>query len=321
MRRSVFSCALIFWVVLAISSCTDIVKPYRSSPPSINYKSQVFDRLYSLPEPEAPITVSIYKFRDQTGQYKPSDTSIQYSTAVTQGGTALLIKALQEAGHGKWFTILERENLSDILNERKLIQQTRAQFAESGANKSAALPPLPALLYAPLVIEGGVVAYESNVLTGGVGARYFGLGGNVAFRRDAVTTMLRLVSTKNSQIVLGVDAAKTIFSIQLDSGLFRYVVVDRLLSVESGISSNEPPQMAILESIEMCVYSMIMEGVANDLWSFKDKKEGSLILTKYMDMKKDPIELLRSPYEEEELKSDAAVNGEKSTQKGVENAQ
>jgi curli production assembly/transport component CsgG len=265
-----------------LTSCSSVFQPVSSGKATTDYHSGVSDLLRSLPPPVEPIVVAVYKFRDQTGQYKSSENLVQYSTAVTQGATPMLIRALMEAGNGKWFTVLEREGLTDLMNERKIIHQTREIYADDKAKVESHGPSLPPLLYAPILLEGGIVAYETNLLTGGVGAHYFGLGGSTEFRRDTVTSMLRAVSVKNGSVLNHVDARKTVFSIQLDSGLFRYVAFKRLLEVEAGVTSNEPPQMAVMETIEACVYAMIMEGLVNNLWSFKDQKLVKPLIEDYL---------------------------------------
>jgi curli production assembly/transport component CsgG len=267
-------------VALTITSCSSLFQPVNSGKATTDYRSGISDLLRSLPPPEQPIVVAVYKFRDQTGQYKGSETMTQYSTAVTQGGTSMLIRALMEAGNGKWFTVLEREGLTDLMNERKIINQTREMYAEK--NKENSRPSLPPLLYAPILLEGGIIAYETNLLTGGVGARYFGLGGSTEFRRDTVTSMLRAVSVKDGSILNHVDARKTIFSMQLDSGLFRFVSFKKLLEIEAGVTSNEPPQMAVMETIEACVYALIMEGLINKLWDFKDQTQVKSLIEDYL---------------------------------------
>lgn len=254
----------------ALSSCSSVFQPVSSGKATTDYRSGLSDMLRSLPPPEEPVVVAVYKFRDQTGQYKSSENLVQYSTAVTQGATSMLIRALMEAGNGKWFTVLEREGLTDLMNERKIIHQTREMYTNGNNKAESRGPSLPPLLYAPILLEGGIVAYETNLLTGGVGAHYFGLGGSTEFRRDTVTSMLRAVSVKNGSVLSHVDARKTVFSMQLDSGLFRYVAFKRLLEVEAGVTSNEPPQMAVMETIEACVYALVMEGLINKLWRFKD---------------------------------------------------
>jgi curli production assembly/transport component CsgG len=258
--------------LLLMTGCTTMVGPVKSDPAQLGYKSAVHDDLISLPEPNVKIVVGVYKFRDQTGQYKSGTPITTYSTAVTQGATSMLIKALEDAGRGKWFSVLERESLPNLLNERKIIRQTRKQYLSKDAQGK--IEPLPPLLYAPIMLDGGVISYETNLLTGGVGARYFGAGGSTEFRRDTVTIYLRAVSVKNGQIVKSVLTNKTIFSMEIDAGLFRFVSFKKLLEVEMGLSTNEPPQMAVLESIEKAVYSLIMEGVVDGLWGFRDPKQG-----------------------------------------------
>jgi len=59
--------------------------------------------LQTLPAPERQAVVAVYDFPDLTGQRRDKDGIASISTAVTQGGTALLISALKEAGNGTWF--------------------------------------------------------------------------------------------------------------------------------------------------------------------------------------------------------------------------
>ena len=53
----------------------------------------------------------------------------------------------------------------------------------------------------------------------------------------------------------------------LDASLFRYVSFQRLLEVETGITKNEPIQLAIQNAIENAVESLIIEGIEDKLWS------------------------------------------------------
>jgi curli production assembly/transport component CsgG len=278
-----FLSTIFILLAILLTSCSNIIQPIRSGKANTDYQSEISNLLRSLPPPNEPIIVAIYKYRDQTGQYKTSDNSTSYSTAVTQGATSMLIRALMEAGNGRWFTVLEREGLSDLLNERKIIQQTRDMY--NSEKKNDLSPSLPPMLYAPIILEGGIVAYESNLLTGGLGAYYFGIGSSTEFRRDTVTSMLRAVSVKNGSVLSHVDSRKTILSMQLSSGLFRYVTFKRLLEAETGISSNEPPQMAVMESIEACVYGLIVEGIINHLWNVKNQELVKPIIDNYLEQR------------------------------------
>ncbi len=211
--------------------------------------------LLSLPKPKGRIPVAVYSFRDQTGQYKHHPTSSTFSTAVTQGATAMLVEALLQSG---WFIPLEREGLNDLLTERKII---RAKLGEDKATD------LPVLRHAPLLLEGGIVAYETNLITGGLGAKYFGAGGSAEIRRDQVTLTLRSVDVMKGEVLHSISTTKSILSEQVDFGVFRFVKTNRLLEIETGFSSNEPPQLCVREAIEMAVINLVIEGVVDGSWA------------------------------------------------------
>ena len=207
--------------------------------------------------PKDKIVVGVYKFRDQTGQYKPAENGSTFSTAVTQGGTSILLKALDESD---WFIPVERENIANLLNERQIIRSTRQEYQ---GNQSRKMPPL---LFAGIILEGGVVSYDSNVVTGGNGVRYFGVGASNQYRQDRITVYLRAVSTSNGKILKNVYVSKTILSQSLSANLYRYVSLRRLLEVESGVTKTEPMQLAVKEAIDKAVEMLIIEGVADGLW-------------------------------------------------------
>ncbi|PKA99209.1 curli production assembly/transport component CsgG [Flavobacteriaceae bacterium MAR_2009_75] len=224
------------------------------------------DILKNLPLPDEPVVVGVYNFKDQTGQYKNVEAGSTFSTAVPQGATTMLIKALEDS---KWFTPIERENLSNLLNERNIIRSTRQEYTGDNSGQ----PNLPPLLYAGILLEGGIMSYDSNIITGGYGARYFGAGGSTQYRQDRITIYLRAVSTSNGKILKTVYVSKTILSQALDASLFKYVKFQRLLEVETGITKNEPVQLAIQNAIESAVESLIFEGIQDNLWSTKEGKE------------------------------------------------
>ncbi|MDO9273952.1 MAG: CsgG/HfaB family protein [Lutibacter sp.] len=211
--------------------------------------------------PMKEMVVGVYKFRDQTGQYKLVENGSSFSTAVTQGGTSILLKSLEES---KWFSPIERENIGNLLNERQIIRSTRQEYAATSEDKQVtALPPL---LFAGIIIEGGVVSYDSNIITGGSGARYFGVGGSTEYREDRITVYLRAVSTSSGQILKNIYVSKTILSQGISANLFRYVSLRRLLEVETGITQNEPAQLAVKEAIDKAVENLIIEGIIDGLW-------------------------------------------------------
>ncbi|MEZ0540196.1 CsgG/HfaB family protein [Fibrella arboris] len=216
--------------------------------------------LHKLPTPQEKLVAAVYKFRDQTGQYKQSETGSGFSTAVSQGTTNILLKALEESG---WFVPIERENMGNLLNERKIIRSSLAQYKENDN--------LPPLMFAGLILEGGIVSYDANTMTGGAGLRFFGTGGSSQYRQDRVTVYLRAVATKSGKILKTVYTSKTILSQAVDAGTFRYVSFKRLLEVETGFATNEPAQLAVTEAIEKAVQALVLEGIRDNLWTVDAK--------------------------------------------------
>lgn len=253
--------ALTLFSFLFLTNCgTYFNQPVDLQEARLGESSDVTQRLKSLSLPKEPVVVGVYKFRDQTGQYKPSETGGSFSTAVTQGATTILVKALEDS---KWFLPIERENLANLLNERNIIRSTRQEYRNTNPDE----PQLPPLLYAGILLEGGIVSYDTNIITGGIGARYFGIGASTQYRQDRITVYLRAVSTSNGKILKTVYVSKTILSQAVDASLFKYVKFKRLLEVETGFTKNEPLQMAVAEAVEKSVEALIIEGISDKLWS------------------------------------------------------
>ena len=140
---------LVFATALVLVSC--------AGKPDFDVKKQIpaIEQLNSIAKPlDGPVVIAVYDFLDMTGQKKPGGNYASMSTAVTQGSYQLLIKALQDAGQGEWFRVVERSSLPSLLQERKLIRSTRQQVDKENAK------PLPPLLFAGAYITGGVVGYD-----------------------------------------------------------------------------------------------------------------------------------------------------------------
>lgn len=270
--------------LLALSGCSsgDLSNSVVAEDAQVSDTTKTQEMLKRLPLPSEPVVLAVYNFDDKTGQQKPSESFPEYSRAVTQGGAAILSKALYDAGNGRWFTVLEREGLNNLIQERKIIRATRAEYAMPNGTQLGDIGPM---LYAGVLLEGGIVAYESNTVTGGAGARYLGIGGDTQYRRDVVTVALRAVSVQTGQVLVSVNTSKTIFSMMVNGGVNKFVAVDELLEVESGFSLNEPPQFAVRQAVEMAVYSMVVEGAVKGLWSFADPVAGRQVINAYLQSK------------------------------------
>lgn len=258
---------LVILCVLLNSACSPYYyQPFNNRDARLGPETPMKKELFDLPKPKEPLYVAVYKFRDQTGQYKESNVGASWSTAITQGATNILIRALEESG---WFIPIERENISNLLNERKIIRSSREQYEN---NNDVLLPPL---LFAGVLLEGGVVSYESNVYTGGAGLRYFGTDASSQYREDRISIYLRAISTNNGKILKTVYTTKSILSQEVSAGLFRYVKFQRLLEAETGYTYNEPREMAIIEAVEKAVHSLVLEGAIEDLWQFAEENDST----------------------------------------------
>jgi curli production assembly/transport component CsgG len=252
----------------SLSACAYTPQPaVMSKLPIYPLKTQSRSMLNDLPAPEHPIAVAVYGFSDQTGQFKNITAGQTLSRAISQGGSSMLVRSLQEAGERSWFTIVEREQLKDLLNERQIIRDMRNQYlGEKNVNPQA----LPALLFAGVLLEGGVVGYDTNTVTGGVGATLLGIGGDAKYQQDTVTVYLRAVSVKTGEVLTSVTASKTITSYAVDANVFRYIGSTSLLETENGFTTNEPALLALQQAIDKATYGLIMEGVDLKLWNFAD---------------------------------------------------
>jgi curli production assembly/transport component CsgG len=250
-----------------------------SGDPSLPQRTQALDDLLSLPAPRHRLDTAVFRFLDQTGQHKPNQLYADYSFAVTQGATNLLIESLHNAGAGAWFRVLERANIGDLLQERQIIRANRIEY--TGPNKGA-LPPLGPLLNAGTIFEGAIVGYDSNLVTGGIGANYLGVGASTQYQKDTVTVSLRVVSTLTGEILTAVDTTKTIYSVLVDASVFKFVGFNKLLQAEGGFSTNEPVTLCVTQAIELAVYATIMEGTLKDYWGFADKAAQAKLTAAYV---------------------------------------
>jgi curli production assembly/transport component CsgG len=222
--------------------------------------------LANLPQPKGKMIAAVYGFRDQTGQYKPSPDS-SFSAQVTQGAASMLVEALRTS---QWFVPVERENLQDLLTERKIVRAL-----ETPSDKGNPVAAIGALTPANIIIEGGIVAYDTNVRTGGLGVNYLGIGGATQYRVDQVTIALRAVDIRNGQVLNSVSTTKTVYSYELTAGVYKFVGYQNLLQIEAGITSNEPQQLCVREAIEAAVVHLIVQGVESHTWDLKAASDWS----------------------------------------------
>lgn len=251
----------IFSFSLFLLGCTTVAIELPKSTSEILYEP-----LEEIAPPERKVPVAVYAFTDKTGQRKPSQNMALISTAVTQGAEIWLIQALKKASKGEWFTVVERNALDNLLKERQIIRQTR----EVAGDENSSISPL---LFAGVIIEGGIVGYDTNTFTGGSGARALGVGLNTEIRKDTVTIGIRLISVATGEILLAISSQKTILSTQISGDIFKFIDMGtKLIEMETGYTENESVTYAVRKAIEHSILQLIKQGAKENLWKIKERQ-------------------------------------------------
>jgi len=265
--RQLYLCLL----AVLLSSCAvithnqDLTLTRDTQPANIlNLQSE---ELYNLPAAEQKPVIAVYQnsFQDLTGQRKSNSSFALFSTAVTQAPEALLIRALKHAANGEFFRVVERVGLENLTKERQLIRSTRENFEEE--------LKLQPLLFAGLIIQGGVISYDTNIESGGIGARYLGIGNSKQYREDVVTISLRLVSVSTGEILIETTVSKNILSTSVSQDIFRFIEAGtELVEIEGGVAENEVGSIALQKAIEAGVFNLIEIGINRGYWEYEKIK-------------------------------------------------
>lgn len=263
--------------LLLLNGCL-LQVPNQAAAPTLLPHSQSYKDLTNLPPPKGKIFVSVYNIQDETGQFKPYPAS-NFSTSVPQSATAMLISSLKDSN---WFIPLERQGLQNLLNERKIIRAAQ----ENGSVAINNAQPLSSLMAANVLIEGSIIGYESNVKSGGIGARYFGIGGSTQYQLDQIAINLRVINVSTGEILSSVNTSKTILSYEVQAGVFRFIDYQRLLEGEVGYTSNEPVMMCLMSAIETGVIYLVNDGIERNLWQLQNSSDmNQSVLENYKNIK------------------------------------
>jgi curli production assembly/transport component CsgG len=226
-----------------------------------NLMQKEFD---TIPPPAGkPVVVAVYSFQDKTGQRRPAANIANLSTAVTQGADAFLIKALQDVGKGQWFEVVERVGIDGLTKERQLIRQMREAYDGAKAK------PLAPMMFAGVIVEGGITGYDSSTKSGGFAARMLGIGPQTQYSEDIVTVSLRLISVNTGKVLASVNVQKTIYSTSDSLAVLKFIKEGtQVFELEAGLTINEPGTQAVKAAIEAGVVELIKEGEKKGVWSF-----------------------------------------------------
>ena len=264
-----------YLLVLLLSSCS--INSVIEDTQQIRFQNKSKDKpsifslqsqdLLNVQAPQTKPVVAVYPtaFTDQTGQRKSNSEIALFSSAITQAPSNLLIRALKHASNGEFFRVVERVGLDNLTKERQIIRSTREELED----KKTIMP----LLFAGVLLEGAVVSYDSNLITGGAGARYLGIGSSVQYREDTITVSLRMVSVATGEILVEVMSSKTILSYGQSQDVFKFIEMGtELVEVEFGVSRNESTTIALMKAIEGAVLELIIIGYDKGYWKYEENE-------------------------------------------------
>ena len=266
MKRTIIALS----VVAMLSGCAVIQSTGLSEtdPTITGQREGVKKEFDTIPAPAAtkPLSVAVYSFQDKTGQRRPQANVASLSTAVTQGAETFLIQALQNVGNGQWFEVVERVGIDNLTKERLIIRQMREAYEGNNAK------PLLPMQFAGMIIEGGIIGYDTSTNSGGAGMRVFGIGKQTQWTQDVVTISLRAVSVNTGKVLASVTVQKTILS-SSDSvtALKFFDAGTQAFEAEAGLTINEPGTYATKATIEMAVVELIKDGQRKGVWNFRDE--------------------------------------------------
>ena len=262
-----YSCLL----AILLSSCSTLsvnnaIVKNKTLPNVLEIQSE---ELLQVPQPKVPIVVAVYpnSFTDQTGQRKSNSEFALFSTALTQAPSHLLIRSLKHTAEGKFFRVAERVGLDNLTKERQLIRSAREQNEKSDGPK-----PIMPLLFAGVLMEGAVIGFDTNIKSGGRGARYLGIGTSTQYRVDNITVALRMISIATGEVLIDVLVSKQIYSYGRSQDVFKFIEAGtELVEIETGDAENEPATLALQRAIEEAVLQIVKIGYTKGYWEVKDE--------------------------------------------------
>ena len=219
----------------------------------------------SIPPPAGKkISVAVYQFTDKTGQRKPQANVASFSTAVTQGAEVFLIKSLQDVGQGNWFDVVERTNIDALTKERLIIRQMREAYEGKDAK------PLMPMQFAGIIMEGGIIGYDSGTESGGAAWRWLGIGPSTTYSKDTVTVSLRAISVNTGKVLAAVTVTKIVYSTADSVAVLKFMNNGtQAFEAETGLTLNEPGTLAVKATVEAAVVELIKEGERKGVWDYR----------------------------------------------------
>lgn len=264
-------------VLVFLTSCAALpvkVRPPESfDHPISELQNDDFVTFKDLPKPKNLATIAV-SFSDKTG--KRGDSSSDLSTVISQGLDSTVMKAIQDSGY---FRVVEREGLNNVLTERKIIEMHNELHAKKIS--------LPSIIPAKFLLKGAVISYQRNVRNGGLGGAYTGWSGDLEVWEDKLTISMRIISPKNALVLYIEPISKTIFSVKVHAGLFKFLDFKKLAEGETGLANTELVQRCIYEAIKQSLKNIILEMILTKKIELKNPSDlNSEVIRDYINRQK-----------------------------------
>jgi len=163
--------------------------------------------------------------------------------------------------------------------------------------------------FAGMIIEGGIVGYDSSTTSGGAGMRIFGIGKQTQWSTDTVTVSLRAISVNTGKVLMTVVVQKTILSTADSAIALKFFdQATQAFEAEAGLTINEPGTYAVKAATEMAVVELIKEGQRKGVWDFR-QEQTEVIVPKVIPAPP-PAPVISSEIKKPEEKKDVVVQPE-----------
>ena len=206
-----------------------------------------------------PLSISVGEVRDFTGK-----SSINEGAALTQGGTLMVMSALGRLTPA----VRIHERFDPRVAELELIYADRRQLGDGrayavpggGPGQQQRVPWMPyaggTIQNSRYFIVGGITELNWNVQSGGIDARYNGVGPAARTFTASIAADLRIVDTRSLVVVRTVSLQKQVTGHEVELNVFRFFG-SRLFDISGGMRNQEPIQLAVRATLELGVLELL----------------------------------------------------------------
>ena len=118
--------------------------------------------------------------------------------------------------------------------------------------------PLTNLATADYLITGAIVAFDSDVESGGTGLRLSNIGFRQERRKDIITVNLRIVDVGSGEVLANKTVTQAVLSVRKQGDTLNYVTLNTVLEFESGLVVNEPATFALDAAIRVALSGALL---------------------------------------------------------------